>query len=61
VGAVAVGQAGYVLLGDNQDVHGGDGVNYLERENIVILVALLRRDFAPDYLAKNTIRHGIYP
>src|SRR6267142_3936205 len=53
---VAVGERSDVLLGDDHEMHRGERMDVVERENIRVLVDLSAGDLAADDLAEQTIR-----
>src|SRR5690348_16391069 len=56
VAGVAVGERRDVLLGDDHEVHRGDRMDVVEREEVRVLVDFAARDLAPDDLAEHAAR-----
>lgn len=54
----AVGEFGDGLLGDDQYVYGGLGIDVLEGEAEVVLEDNVGGDFAVDDLAEDGVAHG---
>src|SRR6476660_9497719 len=47
-----------MLFRDDHEVHGGQGIDVVEREHVVVLVHLAAGDLAGDDLAEDAVGHG---